>query len=59
MFFTGVNSSNAFPLLGAQISQKPPTRDVERFLSMFRFDSKGKVNAVELDTDLKTTETHN
>ena len=27
---------------GAQISQKPPTHDVERFLSMLRFDSRGK-----------------
>jgi len=27
------------------ISQKPPTDDVERFLSLLRFDSRGKVNA--------------
>ena len=44
---------------GAQISEKPPTHDVERFLSMLRFDSRGKVHALGLDTDLKTTETYN
>jgi hypothetical protein len=29
-------------LLGVQISQKPPTDEVERFLSMLEFDSGGK-----------------
>jgi hypothetical protein len=28
--------------LGASISQKPPTAEVERFLSMLRFDSREK-----------------
>ena len=37
--------SEHFPL-GAQISQRPPTDNVERFLSMLRFDSRGKVNAL-------------
>ena len=31
---------------GAQISEKPPTHDVERFLSILRFDSREKVNAL-------------
>jgi hypothetical protein len=31
---------------GAQISEKPPTDHVERFLSMLRLDSRGKVNAL-------------
>jgi hypothetical protein len=31
---------------GAQISAKPPTHNVERFLSMLRFDSRGKANAL-------------
>jgi hypothetical protein len=29
---------------GAQISQKPPTNNVERFLSILRLDSREKVN---------------
>ena len=33
---------------GAQISQKPPTDDVERFLSMLRFDSREKVDALAI-----------
>lgn len=45
--------------VGASISRKPPADDVERFLSMLRPDSKEKVNALGLDTDLKTTETPN
>jgi hypothetical protein len=32
--------------VGAQISQKPPTDDVERFLVMLRVDSGGKVSAL-------------
>ena len=31
---------------GAQILMKPPTDHVERFLSMLRFDSGEKVNAL-------------
>jgi len=34
--------------VGAQIPKKPPTPDVERFLSLLRFDSSGKVNALAL-----------
>ena len=37
----GKGSSEQVPL-GASISQRPPTQDVERFLSMLRFDSRGK-----------------
>ena len=32
--------------MGAQISKKPPTHNVERFLFMLRFDSRAKVNAL-------------
>jgi hypothetical protein len=32
--------------MGAQISRKPPTGIVERFLSMLRLDSSGKVNTL-------------
>ena len=32
--------------LGASISQRPPAHDVERFLFMLMFDSRGKVNAL-------------
>ena len=32
--------------MGAQISKRPLTDDVERFLSMLRFDAKEKVNAL-------------
>ena len=45
------------PTLGASISQKPPTDNVERFLSMLRFDSRGKVNALGLYADPKAIET--
>ncbi len=40
---TGVRVS-----VGASISRKPPTDKVERFLSMFRFYSKGKANALTI-----------
>ena len=43
--------------LGASVSQKPPTADVERFLSMLRVDSKGKVNALDSYVDLETNTT--
>ena len=33
---------------GALVSQKPTTDAVERFLSMLRFDSRGKVNALTI-----------
>jgi hypothetical protein len=36
---------------GASVFQKPPTNNVERFLSILRFDSKGKVNALERYAD--------
>ena len=32
--------------LGAPISQEPPTDNVERFLYMLKFDSRGKVNTL-------------
>jgi hypothetical protein len=41
----GEGGSEHVPL-GASISQKPPTQDVERFLSMLRFDSREKVKAL-------------
>jgi hypothetical protein len=41
----GKGGSEHVPL-GASVSQRPPTLDVERFLSMLRFDSRGKVNAL-------------
>ena len=31
---------------GASVSQKPPIHDVERFLSMLRFESEEKANAL-------------
>jgi hypothetical protein len=34
--------------LGVSVCQKPPTKDVERFLSMLRFDSRGKVIALDI-----------
>ncbi len=40
---------------GAQISEKPPTHDVERFLSMLRFDSKDKVNALGCYVELEAS----
>jgi hypothetical protein len=51
----GEGGSEHVPL-GASVCQRPPTDHVERFLSMLRFDSRGKVHALGLDTDLKTTE---
>jgi len=42
----GVEEHSSIPL-GAQISKKPPTHDVERFLSLLRFDSREKMNALE------------
>ena len=33
---------------GVYISQKPPTDNLERFLSMLRFDSKEKVHALDV-----------
>jgi hypothetical protein len=43
--------------VGASISRKPPTADVERFLSMLRFDSKGKVNALGRYADVGISKT--
>jgi hypothetical protein len=37
--------------LGASDSKKPPTDDVERFLSMLCFDSKGKLRDVGIEID--------
>ena len=34
--------------VGASVLEKPPTHDVERFLSMLRFDSRGKLNALTM-----------
>ena len=42
---SGDGSSEHVPL-GASVSQRPPTDNSERFLSMLRFDSRGKVNAL-------------
>jgi hypothetical protein len=41
---------------GAQISKKPPTGIVERFLSMLRLDSRGKVNDLGRYAELKAIE---
>jgi hypothetical protein len=43
--------------LGALVSQKPPTDNVERFLSILRFDSRGKVNALGRNADLEMRKT--
>jgi hypothetical protein len=43
--------------LGASVFQEPPTDNVERFLSMLKFDSKGKVNALDSYVDLETNTT--
>ena len=51
---TGVRVS-----VGASVSQKPPTQDVERFLSMLRFDSREKLNTLGRYTDLKMSKTDN
>jgi hypothetical protein len=37
--------------VGASDSKKPPTDNVERFLSMLRFDSKGKLSDLGIDDD--------
>jgi hypothetical protein len=37
--------NTVLPLGGTNL-RKPPTQDVERFLFMLRFDSRGKVNAL-------------
>jgi hypothetical protein len=44
---------------GASIFQKPPTDDVERFLSLLRFDSREKVNTLGRYADLAATKTDN
>jgi hypothetical protein len=41
----GEGGSEHVPL-GASVSQRPPTQEVERFLSFLRLDSTGKVNAL-------------
>jgi hypothetical protein len=40
--------------LGASVCQRPPTENVERFLSMLRFDSREKVNALGRYADPET-----
>jgi hypothetical protein len=35
--------------VGASDPKRPPTDDVERFLSMLRFDSKGKIEDLGID----------
>lgn len=57
--FTPENGKGGLDYLhvGASISQNPPTDDVERFLSMLRFDSRGKVNALGRYADPKAIET--
>ena len=52
----GKGSSEHVPL-GASISQKPPTENVERFLSMLRFDSREKVNALGRYANLEMSKT--
>ncbi len=42
---------------GAPIFLKPPTDDVERFLSLLSFDSKRKVNAWRCNADLAGSKT--
>ncbi len=55
IFWEGCGSEQV--RLGAQISKKPPTADVERFLSMLRFDSREKVNALGLYVDPEASKT--
>ena len=43
---TGVRIS-----VGASDSKRPPTDNVERFLSMLRFDSKGKIADLGIDSN--------
>ena len=38
--------------VGAQKAMKPPTDEVERFLSLLRFDSKGKLDQLEVDLEI-------
>ena len=35
--------------MGASESKRPPTDNVERFLSMLRFESKGKLDQLGVD----------
>ena len=43
--------------VGASISQKPPTDNVERFLSMLKFDSREKMNALGRYVDPEASKT--
>jgi hypothetical protein len=43
--------------LGASVSQRPPTDNVQRFLSMLRFDSREKANASGRYADAETDKT--
>jgi hypothetical protein len=43
--------------LGASVSQKPPTDDVERFLFIVGFDFRGKLNDLGRYADPKAIET--
>ena len=52
----GEGGSEHVPL-GAQISKKPPTDNVERSLSMLRFDSREKVNALGRYVDPEASNT--
>jgi len=38
--------------VGASVSQRPPIDDVERFLSMLSFDSKGKLMDLGFSKDI-------
>ena len=51
-------SSEHVPL-GASVSQRPPTDNVERFLSKLKFDSRGKVNALGRYADPEVSKTDN
>jgi hypothetical protein len=51
----GEGGSEHVPL-GASVSHEPPTDIVERFLSMLRFDSRGKVSALGQYADPKAIE---
>ena len=43
--------------VGASVFQRPPTDDVEWFLSMLRFDSREKVNALARNVSSETSKT--
>lgn len=43
--------------LGASVDQRPPTENVERFLLMLGFDSRGKLNPLGCYADPKAIET--